>query len=98
MPYIRLSLARPRRGETSDHLVELFRQLAELTGSLDGCLESYVLQPHDDSGETARIAIYRDERAAEDAAANDTIMALRSELDLIIDPGTHQERAFFSID
>jgi quinol monooxygenase YgiN len=98
MPYIRLSLARPRRGETTAHVEAAFRQIAELAGTHPGCLESYVLKPHDDSGEIARIAIYQDETSAEHAASNDAIMALRSELDLIVDPRSHQERAFFSID
>ncbi|MGH2632955.1 MAG: antibiotic biosynthesis monooxygenase [Tepidiformaceae bacterium] len=98
MTYIRLSLARPRNGETAKHLEELFRQLAELTSSEDGCLQSYLLRPHDDSGEIARIALYRDEKAAERAAAGESVMALRSQLDLAIEPRSHQERAFFTID
>lgn len=98
MTYIRLSLARPRTGETAAHLEELFRQLAHLTSTEDGCIQSFLLQPHDDSGEIARIAIYRDEKAAERAALGDAIMALRSELDLIVEPETHQERAFFTVD
>ncbi|MGE5595055.1 MAG: antibiotic biosynthesis monooxygenase [Hyphomicrobiales bacterium] len=95
MPYIRLSVARPIRGQEK-RMEELMRRLADLIGESEGCLESYLLRPHDDSGEIARIAIYKDEESAEHAANNDTIMAIRSEMHLISEPG-HIERAFFSI-
>ncbi len=98
MTYIRLSIARPRTGETTAHLEELFRELGKLADRQDGCLQSYLLRPHDDSGETVRLAIYRDEEAAERAAGDESIMALRSHLDLIIEPRSHRERAFFTVD
>lgn len=98
MAYIRLSIVRPRSGETAKHVERLFRELAQLTSQEDGCLQSYLLQPHDDSGEIARIAIYRDEKAAEQAASDEPVMALRSQIDLVIEPRTHRERAFFTID
>jgi quinol monooxygenase YgiN len=98
LTYIRLSVARPRTGETSEHLQALFRELGQLTSGQEGCLQSYLLKPHDDSGEIARIVMYTDEKAAERAAGEESIMALRSQLDLIIDPHSHRERAFFTID
>ncbi len=55
------------------------------------------MKPHDDSRETARIVIYRDEKTAERAAAGE-FMALRSRLDLVIDPRIHKEWAFFPVD
>ncbi len=96
--YIRLSLARPRTGETAAHLENLFRELSKLTSAQEGCQQSFLLQPHDDSGQIGRLAIYDNEEAAEHAAFNDSIMALRSQLDLIIEPRSHSERAFFTID
>jgi len=98
LTYIRLSVARPRTGETSEHLVSLFRELGQLTAGQEGCLQSYLLKPHDDSGDIARIVMYSDEKAAERAAGGEAIMALRSQRDLIIDPRSHRERAFFTID
>lgn len=95
MPYIRLSVCRPRRGE-EQNLEEMMRKLADLSREQEGCLETFVLRPHDDSGEIARIAIYRDEASAEHAANTETFMALRSEIHLASEPG-HVERAFFSI-
>ena len=98
MPYIRLSLARPRDGKTIADVEAAFRDIAARASGQEGCVASYLLRPHDDSGEVARVAIWRDERAAEHAAADETIMAFRSELDLVVDPRSHQERAFFSVD
>lgn len=95
MPYIRLSVARPRRGQ-EQLLEELMRKLAGLTAEQQGCIQSWVLRPHDESGEIARISIYSDEDAAEHSANNQSVMALRSEMHLLMEPG-HVERAFFSI-
>jgi quinol monooxygenase YgiN len=95
MPYIRISIMKPRRGEEA-RLEEFARKLADLAGQQEGCLESYLLRPHDDSGELARVAIYKDEHTAEATANNQSFMALRSEIHLLVEPG-HTERAFFSI-
>jgi quinol monooxygenase YgiN len=95
MPYIRLSIARPRRGE-EDRLLDLMRKLSAVSAEQDGCIDSYVLKPRDDSGEIARISVYRDEQSAEAAASSQTIMSLRSEIHLVTEPG-HTERAFFSV-
>ena len=95
MPYIRLSIAKPIRGQES-RLEELMRKLSDLSAEQEGCLETFVLRPHDDSGEIARIAVYADEAAAEQAANSQSFMALRSEVHLASNPG-HIERAFFSI-
>jgi quinol monooxygenase YgiN len=95
MTYIRLSIATPRKGEDA-RLEELMRRLTDLAAAQDGCTASYLLRPHDDSGEVARIAIYSSEEAAEQAANNQSVMAIRSEIHLIAEPG-QTERAFFSI-
>jgi len=95
VPYIRISVARPRKGEEK-RLEDIMKRIAQLVAESDGCLESYVLRPHDDSGEIARIAIYKDEDSAEHAAVSEKVMALRSEMHLLVEPG-HEERAFFSI-
>jgi quinol monooxygenase YgiN len=95
MTYIRLSITKPRKGEDA-RLEQLMRRLTELAGEQEGCTASYLLRPHDDSGEIARIAVYANEAAAEQAANNQSVMAIRSEIHLITEPG-HTERAFFAI-
>jgi quinol monooxygenase YgiN len=95
MPYVRLSVVTPRRGE-EQHLEDLMRKLARLAGEQEGCIDSYLLRPHDDSGQIARIVIYKDEASAEHSANNQSVMAVRSEMHLLAEPG-QIERAFFSI-
>jgi len=95
MPYIRLTIARPRKGEEA-RLEELMRKLGALSEGQPGFIEAYLLRPKDTSGEIARVAIYEDESSAESLANNQSWMALRSEIHLLTEPG-HQDRAFFSI-
>ncbi len=96
MPYVRISIAKPRRGEEA-RLREIIERINADASSREGCLETYLLQPHDESGELARLAIYRDEASAEAAASSQSMMALRSEMHLLVEPG-HTERAFFTED
>jgi heme-degrading monooxygenase HmoA len=95
MPYVRITIARPLKG-AEERLEEVLRKLTTLTEGQDGYLSGWVLRPHDGSEEIARIAIYVDEHAAERVLANDTLMALRSEVSRLAAPG-HEERAFFTI-
>lgn len=95
MPYIRISIVKPRRGEEA-RLEELMRKLNGMASAQEGCRESWVLKPHDNSGEVARIAVYDSEESAESAAKSASFMAIRSEIHLATEPG-HIERAFFSI-
>lgn len=95
MPYIRLSIAKPRRGQEA-RLEDLMRKLEATLKAQPGCITSYLLKPHDDSGEIARIGIYENEDAAESAANSQSVMAIRSEIHLASEPG-HIERAFFTL-
>ena len=74
MAYVRMSVAKPRRGEEA-RVEEIFERINTEAAKNDGCLETYLLHPHDDSGEVARMAIYTDEDAAEAAASNDAVLA-----------------------
>jgi quinol monooxygenase YgiN len=93
MPYVRISIARPRAGQR-ERLDELQRQIAALIGRQPGCERCYVLYPHDNSGDIARISIWDSEDAAERAASSDAMLALRSELLLAADDDGPEERAF----
>ena len=94
MTYVRLSIAKPRPGQ-SQHLQEVMEKLNTFSIDQPGCTLSIVLKPHDNSGEIARISMYSDESAAEKVANSDHMLALRSEMHLLCEPG-HIERAFFS--
>jgi len=95
VPYIRLSVMKPRPGE-AQRMEDFMRKLTALVLEQEGCIESYLMKPDDDSGEIARMAIYVDERSAENSANSTPVMALRSEIHLLSEPG-HVERAFFTI-
>ncbi|HEX6032163.1 MAG TPA: antibiotic biosynthesis monooxygenase [Tepidiformaceae bacterium] len=95
MTYIRLSIARPRRGD-EQRFEEVMRRLAQVTAEQEGCVASYIMKPDDDSGEIARLTFYENAAQADHAAQGQTIMSLRSELHLISDTG-HIERAFTTI-
>ncbi len=92
MTYVRLSIARPRHGQ-EERLHEIQAELARWARDQPGCRESYLLHPHDDSGEIARITIYESEDAAEEVAKHPHLMSLRSELNLAAEPD-HVERGF----
>ncbi|MCA9825565.1 MAG: antibiotic biosynthesis monooxygenase [Dehalococcoidia bacterium] len=93
MPYIRISIARPRPGQEK-RLAELQQAIADYSAKQPGCDRSYVLRPHDHSGEIARISIWDNESQAEAAANSDHMLSLRSELNLAAAEGGHSERAF----
>ncbi len=95
MSYIRVSIAKPRKGQEA-RLEELMTKLEGIIRQQPGCTASYLLKPHDDSGEIARIAIYENEHLAEAAANINDVMAIRSEIHLASEPG-HVERAFFTL-
>lgn len=95
MAYIRLSVVKPRPGH-EERAAELLKELSAATANTPGWQANYVLRPHDDSGELARISIYDDEASAAREAATPSVLSLRSELHLVIEPG-HRERAFFSV-
>lgn len=52
MAYIRISVAKPRRGEDA-RVEEIFKRINTEAAKNEGCLETYLLHPHDDSGEVA---------------------------------------------
>ena len=95
MPYIRISIVTPRRGEEAA-TEAVMRKIVETVSEAEGCIESYLLKPHDDSGEVARLSIYTDEASAEHTATSDRMLALRSEINILSD-GNHVERAFFTV-
>lgn len=96
MAYVRISIAKPNRGEEA-RLRAVLERINTEAARHEGCLETFVLEPHDGSGELARLAVYSSEAAAEAAASSDAMLALRSEMHLLVEAG-HSERAFFTVD
>jgi quinol monooxygenase YgiN len=94
MPYVRLSIAKPRHGQ-EERVADIMRKLNEFAASQPGCVTTMLLRPHDESGEIARMSIFQDENAADHVAQTDHVLSLRSELHLAVEAG-HIERAFFT--
>lgn len=90
--YIRLSIARPRPGQEQE-LREVQAEIVRWTRTQPGCEQSYLLHPHDQSGEVARIGIYESEDIADAIAQTPHLMSLRSKLNHLATPDG-EERGF----
>lgn len=79
MPYVRLTLARPRP-EVRSEVIRHYRDLVAHVLTLPGCLSAYVLESHDESHEVGRISIWTSPEAAHQAANDPRAIALHAEL------------------
>lgn len=95
MPYVRISLMRPKRGQ-EHRLTELIDQLVAYYGQQPGFIRGYRLNalPGDTSGRLGRIGVWESAAAAERAAGTDHDLALRSEVNMVVEDGSHEELAF----
>lgn len=93
MPYVRLSLMRPRHGQEAlvrsllDYLV-LFHE------SQPGYLHGYRIDRADRGDRVGRIGVWASEADAERAARADRDLALRAELMMAVDDDSHEEHSF----
>ena len=93
MPYVRISLMQPKPGQ-ADRVNELLDQLIDFYEDQPGYVTGYRLTPHDGSGRLGRIGVWEDDKSAEHAATADHDLALRSELNMVVESGSHQELSF----
>lgn len=93
MAYVRISLMQPKPGQAA-RVHELLDQLIEFYEAQPGYITGYRLEPHDGSGRVGRIGVWDNDASAEHAATNDHDMALRSELNMVVEAGSHQELSF----
>ena len=93
MPYIRISLIRPQHGHEAA-LKTVSEQLTEYYGSQPGNLASYRLEHADGSNRFGRITIWQNEADATRAAGTEHDLALRSQLNLVVEPESHEELSF----
>ena len=96
MPYVRLSIVKPRRGREQE-VEELLVELTRFALTEPGCLGAHVLRPDDQTGEFGRIAIYESQQDADRVANTAHAMSVRSRLHDAIEAG-HDERAFFTME
>ncbi len=97
MPYIRLSMLTPRSGQEG-RAAQMLEELVAHHRDQPGCRVSYALAAVGASGRAGRMAVWDDEQCANAAAATAHDLALRSELSLLIVPGSQEERAFDASD
>ncbi len=93
MSFVRISLMTPKAGgEARVH--ELLLELTAFHQQQDGFLGGYTLTARSDDGETGRITVWADEEYANKVAVTDQDLSLRSELNLVTEPGSHRESSF----
>ncbi len=93
MPFVRISIVRAQRGQ-EQHARELIDSLVDYYARQPGHVAGYRLEHNDGSNRFGRIGIWEREEDAERAAVTERDLALRSELNRIVDEETHQEYSF----
>lgn len=93
MSYVRISVVCPQHGSEAD-VQAVPGRLADYLGQQPGNIASYRLQAAEGSKRFGRISIWQSEHHAERAAGTQHDLALRAELNLVVDPASHAEFAF----
>ena len=96
MPYIRISLMQPMTGQEA-RVNELLDALTRGYEDKDGYLYGWRLEPVDRARHVGRLAIWEDDSHAHHAAQDEHEMALRSQLNQVIEDGSHEELSFHGI-
>ena len=97
MPYIRISLMKPKPGlerdvaAITDALVAFYRQQ-------EGFLDGYKLRADDESGHIGRVTIWTSEQAADVVAQMNHVLSQRSALMPLIEEGSDEERGFHAVE
>ncbi|MBM4414678.1 MAG: hypothetical protein FJ035_00055 [Chloroflexi bacterium] len=93
MSYVRISFVRPLHGR-EDAVRSSIDKLVEYYGGQPGHLSGYRLEHVDGSLRFGRIGIWRSEEDANKAAQSEHDLALRSELNGLVEQGSHEEFSF----
>jgi hypothetical protein len=93
MPYIRISLMQPKMGQT-EALNSLLDRLVSYYEQQPGYVTGFRLKNIDGSGRVGRLGVWVSEEDAERAANTDHDLALRSELNMVVDEDSHEEYSF----
>jgi hypothetical protein len=93
MSFVRISLMKPkaRQGRAARDLLE---KLACYHQQQLGYVFGYTLASTDGGIEIGRVSVWADEQAANRAATTRHDLSLRSQLNLVIEPGSHRESSF----
>ena len=89
--YVRLSLVKPRAGN-DERVGKMEDDLMRFLASQPGYLHGYRITGGDsEQGRLGRVTFWRSDHDADHAAQTDHVLAIRSELLLIIEDGEHVE-------
>lgn len=93
MAYVRVSIVQAKPGQEA-RARDLIAQLVAYYEQQPGYVRGYQLQHLDASDRLGRIGVWVSEQDAAHAAQTPHDLALRSELNLVIAEGSHQEYSF----
>ncbi|MFA7296461.1 MAG: hypothetical protein WC211_04640 [Dehalococcoidia bacterium] len=91
MPYVRVSLMRPRHGEEA-RVRELIDRLVGFFSQQPGFITGYRLEPVEPDGYMGRIGVWESAEQADHAAQADFDLALRSQMNMSLEE--HVEYSF----
>jgi len=96
MPYVRISLMRPKAGQENE-VNSLLDRLVDYYERQPGYVTGYRLKNIDGSGRVGRMGVWERQEDAEHAAQTDHDLAMRSQLNIVIDEDSHEEYSFEGI-
>jgi heme-degrading monooxygenase HmoA len=91
VPYVRVSLMRPRAGE-EERVRELIDRLVSFFSTQPGFLSGYRLEPVEPDGYMGRIGVWETAEQADRAAQANLDLALRSQMNMSLEE--HLEYSF----
>jgi heme-degrading monooxygenase HmoA len=91
--YMRLSLMRPRAGQSAE-VGEILNKLVSFYSEQSGYIEGYTLVAQDPSSEVGRLTLWKSERDAENVANTQHVLSLRADLMRFVEGGSHVEKSF----
>ena len=97
MQYVRIALMTPRRGQ-SHEATRLLSQIIAFCSQQPGFLGGLIIGGRPDAGtRVGRITLWADEESANRTAREDHMLALRSQLNALVDADRHTEYALDAV-
>lgn len=92
MPYVRVSLMRSK-DPSSPAAAKIVDELIAYMSRQPGYITGWRMTAQDGTGLLGRITIWNTETDADRAAQTDHVLALRSQLNPLVEEGSHEEHA-----
>ena len=86
---IRLTICRPQAGQEQE-VERILRRLEEALSKEEGYLTGGYFQAPEGHGEAGRFGLWKNKQLADQASSSEDVIALRSQLHLLIEPGHHE--------